>query len=145
MRLLLYHSRPNILFGMGGHFTFGKSMPLKFAIKNAKTLSSINYQLSSVNYYLSTINYLSIFYSLILTPPKPNYMNPDLYNFLLHLHSVIRWVVLLLLPYSYFQQPHCREPSFYPWRCKNGLNAYRFRGPDVPGRSCIVVFRAKRI
>jgi len=24
-------------------------------------------------------------------------MNPDLYNFLLHLHSVIRWVVLLLL------------------------------------------------
>jgi len=24
-------------------------------------------------------------------------MNPDLYNFLLHLHSVIRWVMLLLL------------------------------------------------
>ena len=29
--------------------------------------------------------------------PKPNYMIPDLYHFLLHLHSVIRWVVLLLL------------------------------------------------
>jgi len=29
-------------------------------------------------------------------------MNPDLYSFLLHLHSVIRWVVLLLLVIAIF-------------------------------------------
>jgi hypothetical protein len=29
-------------------------------------------------------------------------MNPDLYNFLLHLHSVLRWVVLLLLLIAIF-------------------------------------------
>ena len=29
-------------------------------------------------------------------------MNPDLYSFLLHLHSVVRWVVLLLLLIAIF-------------------------------------------
>jgi hypothetical protein len=49
------------------------------------------------NYHLSTVIYLSIF-----DHPKPNYMNPDLYSFLLHFHSVIRWVMLLLLLIAIF-------------------------------------------
>jgi len=60
--------------------TFGNSVQLKFAIQALVALSSVHYYL------------LSIF-----DHPKPNYMNPDLYSFLLHLHSVIRWLVLLLL------------------------------------------------
>lgn len=33
---------------------------------------------------------------------KTNFMNPDLNNFLLHLHSILRWVLLLLLLVAIF-------------------------------------------
>src|SRR5205814_7924275 len=39
---------------------------------------------------------------LILVSLKPTYMSSNLYSFLLHLHSIFRWIVLLLLLIAIF-------------------------------------------
>ena len=47
---------------------------------------------------------LIVIYSLftIFGFPKPTIMNADMYSFLVHLHSILRWVVLLLLLVAIF-------------------------------------------